>query len=185
MAGTRQDTVNRAFGPGRALVRRSATDPRRGLLVAGGLVAPCALGRGGIRGLKREGDGATPAGRHAIVAVLYRADREPRPATRIPAAPLRPDSGWCDDPADRRYNRPVRLPYPGRHERMWRDDRLYDVVVVLDYNLAMPARGAGSAIFLHIATPAFSPTAGCIAVAPDVMRRLLARLGPGAVVEIR
>ena len=87
--------------------------------------------------------------------------------------------------ADRRYNRPVRLPYPARHERLWRDDRLYDVVVVLDYNLARPRPGAGGAIFLHIATPDFSPTAGCIALQPDAMRRLLALVGPRTAIDVR
>lgn len=150
----------------------------------GGLFVPCAIGAGGIRGRKREGDMATPVGRFALVSVFYRPDRLRRPQTRLPVAPLRPDSGWCDDPGDRRYNRPVRLPYAGRHERMWRDDRLYDVVVVLDYNLDHPRPGAGSAIFLHLAAPDFAPTAGCVAVTEPVMRRLLARSGPGTVISI-
>jgi L,D-peptidoglycan transpeptidase YkuD (ErfK/YbiS/YcfS/YnhG family) len=163
-----------------------ASDNRqRGLLLAGPLIAPCALGQAGTRLRKREGDGATPVGRTSSVGVFYRADRLPRPRTRLPAAPIRPDLGWCDDPTDRRYNRPVRLPFPASHERLWRDDGLYDVVVVLDHNLAHPRPGAGSAIFLHIAAADFAPTAGCIAVAPNAMRRLLALIGPATVVEIR
>lgn len=154
-------------------------------MVAASLSAPCALGRSGTRRHKREGDGATPAGRWHMVGVLYRADRVPRPPIQLPASPIRPDLGWCDDPADRRYNRAVSLPYPARHERLWRDDRLYDVVVVLDFNLAHPKPGAGSAVFLHVAAPDFAPTAGCIAVAPDTMRRLLALTGPRTVIEIR
>ena len=151
----------------RIVVTDAAGAPaHRGFLAAGGLTVPCALGRSGIAGQKREGDGATPLGAWRPVAVLWRADRLAPPATALPMRPLRPDDGWCDDPADRRYNRPVRLPYGGRHERLWRDDRLYDVIVVLDYNLAHPLRGAGSAIFLHIAGPGFPPTAGCIAVSP-------------------
>ncbi len=170
---------------GRIVVAADAGEPRRGLLAAGPFTAACALGRSGIRADKREGDGATPAGRFALVHVFYRGDRLPRPATRLSVSPLRPDLGWCDDPGDRRYNRPVRLPCPAGHERLWRDDRLYDVVVVLDYNLAHPRRGAGSAIFLHIAAPAFAPTAGCLAVTPATMRRLLALAGPGTVVDVR
>ena len=158
---------------------------RRGLLVAGSLTVPCTLGRSGIRRRKHEGDGVTPRGTWRLVSILYRADRLRRPSTALPARPLRPDDGWCDDPADQRYNRPVRLPYAGRHERLWRDDRLYDVIVVLDYNLARPRRGAGSAIFLHIAGPGFPPTEGCVAVTPTAMRRLLARVGPGTVIDIR
>jgi L,D-peptidoglycan transpeptidase YkuD (ErfK/YbiS/YcfS/YnhG family) len=169
----------------RVVVAPLAGNRRRGLVVAGPLRAPCALGRTGTTRAKREGDGATPVGSFGLVGVYYRADRVPRPVTRLAAIPLRPDLGWCDDPADRSYNRPVRLPCPARHERLWRDDRLYDVVVVLDYNLARPRPGLGSAIFLHLAGPDFAPTAGCIAVAPAAMRRLLALVAPDTVVEVR
>ena len=157
----------------------------RGLLRAGGLTVPCALGRSGIAGRKCEGDGATPSGAWHAVAVLWRADRLPRPTTSLPVRPLTPDDGWCDDPADRRYNRPVRLPYAGRHERLWRADRLYDVVVVLDYNLRHPLKGAGSAIFLHVAGPGFPPTQGCIAVAPGAIRWLIARIDGRTVIAVR
>lgn len=93
--------------------------------------------------------------------------------------------GWCDDPADRLYNRPVRLPYPGHHERLWRNDRLYDIVVVIDFNLTHPKRNAGSAIFLHIARPALAPTEGCIAVTERTMRRLLTRVDRDTIIDIR
>jgi L,D-peptidoglycan transpeptidase YkuD (ErfK/YbiS/YcfS/YnhG family) len=169
----------------RIMVVHRTADRTRGLIVAEGLRIPCALGRSGVVRGKREGDGATPAGRLGFLAVLYRADRVRRPATALPVTPLTPDAGWCDDPGDRRYNRPVRLPCAARHERLWRSDRLYDVVVVLDYNCERPRPGAGSAIFLHIATPHFSPTEGCIAVSMIAMRRLLARAGPGSWLDVR
>ena len=149
-------------------------DARRGALTAAGFRTLCALGRAGVIQEKREGDGATPSGRHRLVAVLYRTDRMSRPHTLLPVAAIGPDAGWCDDQADRNYNRPVRLPYPGSAERLWRDDRLYDLVVVLDYNLRPAKPGRGSAIFLHLATPDFAPTAGCVAVDAEAMRRLLA-----------
>jgi L,D-peptidoglycan transpeptidase YkuD (ErfK/YbiS/YcfS/YnhG family) len=168
----------------RIVVRGDPSDAARGFLVAGRMVAPCALGRSGISAHKREGDGATPAGAFRLIALLYRPDRLSRPATRLPAAALRSDSGWCDDPADRLYNRPVRLPYAGRHEALWREDRLYDALIVLDHNLERPRPGAGSAIFLHIAAPGLEPTAGCVAVTPAVMRRILALAGPGTVIDI-
>ncbi len=170
---------------GRLRVARTFSGPSCGLLVAAGFAVPCALGRSGITRRKREGDGATPQGRWRLLSVLYRADRLRRPSTRLPCRPLRPDDGWCDDPADRRYNRPVALPYPGRHERLWRTDHLYDVIVVLDYNLSSPRPGAGSAIFLHVAGPGFPPTEGCVAIPVDAMRRLLARVGPATVIDIR
>ena len=158
---------------------------QRGLILAGTTTIPCALGRAGITRTKREGDGAAPAGTFGLTAVLYRTDRGPRPATGLPVTAIARNSGWCDDPGARAYNRPVELPYPASAENMWRDDRLYDVVVVIDFNLDHPHSGAGSAIFLHIATPDFSPTAGCVAVSPGAMRRLLPRLGPSTVIDIR
>jgi L,D-peptidoglycan transpeptidase YkuD (ErfK/YbiS/YcfS/YnhG family) len=169
----------------RIVVAATGDTRQHGFLTAGGMTVPCALGRSGIAQAKREGDGATPLGAWHPVAVYWRADRMAPPATRLPARPLKPSDGWCDDPVDRHYNRPVRLPHAGRYERLWRDDGLYDVIVVLDYNLARPLKGAGSAIFLHIAGPGFPATAGCIAVAPEAMRRLLARMDSRTVIDVR
>jgi L,D-peptidoglycan transpeptidase YkuD (ErfK/YbiS/YcfS/YnhG family) len=134
----------------------------------------CALGKGGIRAPKREGDFATPAGAFVLRRVLYRADRSAAPTTRLPIAAIAENDGWCDDPADAAYNRPVTLPYRARAERLWRDDRLYDLVVVLGHNDAPPVAGAGSAIFLHVAAPDYTPTEGCVALAADDLRRVLA-----------
>jgi len=168
----------------RIIVRPLPADPLRGLLAAGRLTVPCALGRGGLTAAKREGDGGTPAGALRLLACRYRADRLPRPSTRLPVSPIRPDDGWCDDPADRAYNRPVRLPHPAGHERMWREDGVYDIVVILDWNIARPVPGRGSAIFFHLAAPGFTPTAGCVAVTLPAMRRILALSGPGTVMDI-
>jgi L,D-peptidoglycan transpeptidase YkuD (ErfK/YbiS/YcfS/YnhG family) len=165
-------------------VYRSPLDRRRGRIVAGPLSLPCALGAGGTTHRKREGDGATPVGRLAVLGCFYRADRGLRPPTRIPVAPIRPSDGWCDDPSDPRYNQPVALPYPARCERMWRDDNVYDVVLDLAWNRGPVVKGRGSAIFLHLARPGFTPTEGCIAIAPGAARRLLARIGPQTKVEI-
>jgi L,D-peptidoglycan transpeptidase YkuD (ErfK/YbiS/YcfS/YnhG family) len=162
----------------RIIVRASPTDPSRGLLVAGALTVPCALGRGGVTRHKREGDGATPAGRLRLLSCHYRPDRVSRPGTRLQTMPIRPRDGWCDDPADRNYNRPVPLPYPAGHELLWRQDSLYDVLVVLDWNLLHPLPGAGSAVFFHLAAPGMTPTAGCIAVTLPAMRKILALSGP-------
>jgi L,D-peptidoglycan transpeptidase YkuD (ErfK/YbiS/YcfS/YnhG family) len=157
-------------------VYRSPLDPSRGRLVAGAISLPCALGRGGLRRDKREGDGASPVGRLAVLGGFYRADRLRRPRTIGPR--------WCDDPRDRRYNRPVRRPYPASHEAMWRDDHLYDIVLDLAWNRGPIVRGRGSAIFLHLAKGDFAPTAGCVAVQPSAVRRLLERIGPGTIIEI-
>jgi L,D-peptidoglycan transpeptidase YkuD (ErfK/YbiS/YcfS/YnhG family) len=150
---------------------------RRGVVEVCGMRMPCALGRGGIRQRKREGDGGTPAGRWRLVRVLYRPDRRMRPSTGLPVRTIRANDGWCDAPGDRNYNRAVRLPYPASHENMARDDGLYDLVVVLDHNMRPRRRGAGSAIFMHVARPGYLPTEGCIALKAADLERLLARLG--------
>jgi len=137
--------------------------------------ARCALGRGGVRLDKREGDGATPVGRFPLRRLLWRADRLARPQTVLPLAPIAAEDGWCDDPADPAYNRPVRLPYDASHERLWRADGLYDVIGILGHNDAPVVPGAGSAVFLHVAPPDGGPTAGCVALAlPDLLALLAA-----------
>jgi L,D-peptidoglycan transpeptidase YkuD (ErfK/YbiS/YcfS/YnhG family) len=157
----------------------------RGWLVAGAVRMPCAFGRGGRRAQKREGDGATPRGRFGLLILRFRLDRTPRPGARLPCAPLQRCDLWCDDPASGLYNRPARAPLRARHERLWRDDGLYDMLVVLDYNLRPRMKGAGSAIFLHCARPGWEPTEGCVAIAPADMRRLLPRLGRAALLVVR
>ncbi len=133
-----------------------------------------ALGRGGIRRDKHEGDDATPMGVLPLRRVLYRADRVARPDCAVPVEPLAPDDGWCDDPAHPDYNRMVRLPHPARHEALWREDGVYDVIGVLGWNDAPVVRDRGSAIFLHVARPDFAPTEGCVALALPDLRSLLA-----------
>lgn len=175
----------------RLVVRRAARLPGdagpRGLVRAGALVLPCALGRTGILRGKREGDRGTPAGRMRLVEGSYRPDRLARPRCRVPLRPMRRDDGWCDDPASAAYNRAGRLPIAASHEAMWRADGLYDVVFVLDWNLAPRRAGRGSAIFLHCAkwsgqeagtgfAARLKPTLGCVALRPGDMRRLLPRL---------
>ena len=146
----------------------------------------CALGKGGVidGDDKREGDGCTPAGLWPIRRVVYRPDRGPRPPTRLPVAALARNDGWCDAPADRNYNRPVKLPYPASAEKMWRADELYDIVLILGYNDAPVRPGRGSAIFLHCARPSFSSTAGCVALAKAEVLKLLARAMPGDAVAV-
>ncbi len=144
-----------------------------GILSMDGLRLRAAFGRGGIRAQKLEGDGATPAGLLPLRRVLYRADRVARPRTAAPVMPVAPHDGWCDDPLHADYNRPVRLPHEGRHEALWRSDAAYDVIGVLGWNDAPVVRGMGSAIFLHVAQPDFTPTEGCIALAWPDLRSLL------------
>lgn len=142
------------------------------------------VGRAGVKADKHEGDGATPAGSYSLVSVLYRPDRLTAPASHLPIRPIALNDGWVDDPADRNYNRLVPLPYPASAEQMWREDDLYDALVVIGYNMEPIIPGAGSAIFLHIAAPDFAPTAGCVAVRKQVLLGLLPLLGPGSKITI-
>ena len=143
-------------------------------LICGARTFRCALGRGGARSDKREGDGATPIGLFALRRLLYRADRVARPLSGLPTDAIDPASGWCDDPARPDYNRLITLPYDGRHERLWRDDALYDMIAVIGYNETAIIPGAGSAIFLHVAAPDYGATEGCVAVAADHLTEILA-----------
>ena len=162
----------------RLSVRRKAGDPRAGWLAAGPLTLPVALGRGGIKANKREGDGSTPRGTFRLVRLWWRADRHPRPATLLPVRRIGADDGWCEDPADRRYNRPVKRTPDSRADRLARSDDLYDFIIELDHNTRPRIAGRGSAVFIHAVRPGFAPTAGCIALRLPALRRLLARLGP-------
>lgn len=144
-----------------------------GLLRFRGQVMRCALGKGGIALRKVEGDGATPAGLLRLERVLYRADRGARPAAAVPVEPLAPTDGWCDDPTHADYNRRITRPHPARHEALWRDDAIYDVVGIFDWNRAPAERGRGSAIFLHLARPGMDPTEGCVALPDGALRALL------------
>ncbi|WP_300296972.1 L,D-transpeptidase family protein [Ferrovibrio sp.] len=157
-----------------------------GFLRYGGLRFRCALGKGGMKpeADKREGDGATPLGRYALRQVYYRADRLAVPETRLPIQPLTRQDGWCDDPAETAYNRHVLLPYAASHEKLWREDHVYDVIVVLGHNDDPPVPGMGSAIFLHLARPDYSGTEGCVALALPDLLALLAVLPPNAAMQI-
>jgi L,D-peptidoglycan transpeptidase YkuD (ErfK/YbiS/YcfS/YnhG family) len=165
-------------------VRRSAVFPTRGTLTAGGVAYPCVLGRSGIVVSKREGDGGTPRGRLPLRGVLQRRGRGPRLPSAVPARFTRRDEAWCDDMSDRRYNRPIRRPDHDGEERLWRTDRLYDVVIPLGWNDGPVVKGRGSAIFWHVCRPERSPTAGCVATDAAVFRKLLPRLSRRAVMVI-
>ncbi len=143
-----------------------------------------AIGKGGVRAAKREGDLATPAGDFALLQGFYRADRVKPPATALQMRALEPNDAWVDDPQDANYNRFVRLPYPSHVERLWRQDEIYDLLVVVGYNLSPTVAGAGSAIFLHIARKTFSPTVGCVAIERRALLRILPLLGPGSRLRI-
>ncbi len=137
---------------------------------------PVALGRSGIRANKREGDGATPRGRFRLVRLWWRADRLPQPRTMLPARRIRPDLAWCEDTADRRYNRPFKRSASEPGDRLWRVDELYDLVIEIDHNTRPRVVGRGSAVFIHVARAGLRPTAGCVALDKAALRRVLQRV---------
>ena len=152
-----------------------------------GRVVRCAIGKAGVIAAadKREGDNRSPLGVWVMREVWYRPDVYPEsPQTALPRRATRPDDGWCDTPGDPRYNRPVTLPYPASVERMWRDDDVYDLVVILGRNDDPPVPGLGSAIFMHLAREGYPGTEGCVALARADIEAVLAAAKPGDAVEI-
>ncbi|BDA86691.1 hypothetical protein Sa4125_42330 [Aureimonas sp. SA4125] len=132
----------------------------------------CAIGRAGTSSLKLEGDGATPIASMRLLNAYRRPQKFSDLQVSLPTRRTRADNGWCDSPGSPAYNHPVRLPFPASAETLQRNDRLYDFIVVLDWNITCRQRGRGSAIFLHVAHPDYRPTEGCVAISPTDMRRL-------------
>ncbi len=144
----------------------------------------CVVGRGGIGDKRGEGDGITPKGSWPLRRVLYRPDRLDAPKTILPVVQIEEADGWCDAPSDVNYNKLVQLPYPASAEKMWREDGLYDVVVVVGYNDAPVVKGRGSAIFLHIAKPDYALTESCVALKREDLLEALAQLKRGERLKI-
>lgn len=159
-------------------VRARPGQKSKGWLFAGPSVIPVALGRGGIKPDKREGDGGTPVGLFHPLRLWWRADRRRRPQTRLPLRRIGPADAWCEDPNDRRYNQPFQRSANEPGDRLRRDDALYDLIVEIDHNTRPRVAGRGSAVFLHLARPEFGPTAGCVAMRANDLERLLERLSP-------
>jgi L,D-peptidoglycan transpeptidase YkuD (ErfK/YbiS/YcfS/YnhG family) len=157
-------------------VRIRPGERSRGVLIVGHRAIPVVLGRSGVRVNKREGDGATPAGRFRPLRLWWRPDRGLRPRTSLPVRRIGPDVAWCEDPADRRYNRPFRRSANEPGDRLWRADGLYDLIVEIDHNARPRVAGRGSGVFLHLARPDRGPTAGCVAMRAEELRWLLGRL---------
>ena len=171
-------TATRPHGTSLGVIRIHRRPGRRsqGWLRVGTRLIPAALGRGGIRADKREGDGATPCGRFRAVRLWWRPDRMPRPSSLLPAKPIGPCDAWCEDPADRRYNQHVRRSANEPGDRLQRSDGLYDMIVEIDHNTRPRVAGRGSAVFIHVAREAFAPTAGCVGLRPRDLRILLTKL---------
>jgi L,D-peptidoglycan transpeptidase YkuD (ErfK/YbiS/YcfS/YnhG family) len=178
-----------ALAASRTLIKvRAKAGATEGVLTCKGRRYHCAVGRGGILHPKFEGDGGTPAGVFPLREIRYRPDRIGKaPASDLPVYPMKPNDGWCDDPADPNYNRLIPMPYQTDAETMWMDAHAYDVLAVIGYNDAPTIPGKGSAIFLHIAHDLgdhFGPTAGCVALGEDDLLTVLAACTPGSRIDI-
>lgn len=165
-------------------MRRAPGRTTEAILQYGPLRLRAAIGRSGITSFKREGDGATPRAPMRLISAYRRGDRMGALATGLPTQRVRNDMLWCDAPGHPAYNRPVFAPFAASHEALMRDDRLYDVCIVMDWNVTSRRRGCGSAIFFHIARPGYAPTEGCVALSPADMRRLLPFLNERTVLAV-
>ena len=153
-------------------------------LICNGHSYQCALGRGGIRSDKREGDGATPVGCFSLRRLFFRPDRLAAPGTELILQALKPEDGWCDDPTHSAYNKLVVQPFPASHEPLWRNDDIYDLIVEIGFNDNPIRAGHGSAIFMHIAKPGYEATEGCVALHRSHLLEVIRGCGPKAIIVI-
>lgn len=172
------------------LVIPTSKNPSRGLLKFGSKAYPCALGKEGVTLQKKEGDYKSPAGKFVIRNIYYRYDKLCQPLySQVPLMAILKEDGWCDDPDDKAYNRPVNLPHHASAEQFWRDDDLYDVIVVLGYNDTPAVAGKGSAIFMHISKNLndrnYLGTEGCVALNKSDLLEILPMLTSNMVLEIK
>jgi L,D-peptidoglycan transpeptidase YkuD (ErfK/YbiS/YcfS/YnhG family) len=154
-------------------------------LLFGGKIYRCAIGKGGFSAHKKEGDGATPVGIFKLRECWYRADRIDAPEIKLPLRMIHENDGWCDDTKNKDYNKHIKLPFAASHERLWRDDHVYDLIVPMGYNDSPPVSGKGSAIFLHLAHPDYKPTEGCIALAKPDFLAILPAIDTETTIEIK
>ncbi|AQT46179.1 L,D-transpeptidase family protein [Bartonella choladocola] len=155
------------------VVRKKCGTTTKGILAIGQYRFPCALGRSGFTARKREGDGATPVAVMPILGGFRKSGFVSLPHHPMKLHRIKPSDGWCDEPWDANYNRPVRLPYRNSAEKLFRDDKLYDIALIPDWNIRCRIQKRGSAIFFHLAHPEYKPTEGCIAVSKRTMERIL------------
>nr|WP_260690938.1 L,D-transpeptidase family protein [Rhizobium laguerreae] len=174
----------RGIKPSTIVVRPAPGRNSRAIIRLGTITVPAAIGRSGRTVMKREGDGATPIASMKLVAGFRRGERNGRLVTPLSIRRIRPDMLWCDQSGSASYNRLVRAPFSAGHEEMRRKDGLYDICLVMDWNISSRARNRGSAIFFHLIRPGYEPTAGCVAVSLRDMRRLLPHLRKGTIVRV-
>jgi len=170
--------------PSTLVVRAAPGKPNRAIVCFGPLTLPAAIGRSGRTVIKREGDGATPIAAMRLLYGFRRGERNGHLPTALPIKRIQSDMLWCDQPENANYNRLVKAPFKPSHEEMKRKDELYDICLVLDWNVTSRARNRGSAIFFHLIRPGYEPTAGCVAISVRDMRRILPHLRKGTILRV-
>ena len=133
----------------------------------------CSIGINGIKNKRKEGDGITPKGIFSLKKIFYRSDRIKNFKSRIKRIKITKNMGWCDDPKSYYYNRLVKIPNKFSHEKLYRKDNIYNIIIVLDYNLNPIIKNKGSAIFIHVANKNYKSTQGCIGLNQNDLLRLI------------
>ncbi len=144
----------------------------------------CAVGKKGIGHKKSEGDRITPKGQYKIKFILYRKDRIKKISTKLKKVYINKNLGWCDDPKSKQYNKLVKLPFNFSHERLYKKENSYDVILVLDYNMNPIIKNKGSAIFIHVARKNFEKTEGCIAISKKSIIKIVKDIKKNTKVKI-
>ena len=146
--------------------------------------AKCAVGKRGIISKKVEGDKCTPRGRFKFKYIFYRKERIKKIRSQLKIIPIKKNYGWCDDTKSKSYNKFVKFPFKGSAERFYIKENVYDIIVVIDYNVSPIKKKKGSAIFLHVAKKNYEPTLGCIALSKKDLKRLLSMISKRTFIKI-
>ena len=154
------------------------------ILSYGNYKVKCAIGKRGIGIKKREGDLITPKGIFKIKEIFYRKDRIKNLSTKIRKIIIKKNMGWCDDPNSKKYNQLIRYPFKFNSERLYRSDNIYDIIIVLNFNMSPVKKNKGSAIFIHVAKNKFSSTKGCIALKKNELKKMIKFLTKTTLVKI-
>ena len=133
----------------------------------------CSIGKRGIGIKKREGDQLTPKGKFKIIGIMYRKDRVPQLKSKIKKLTIQKNMGWCDDPRSKSYNKLIKFPFKHRAEKLYRRDNIYDIILVLNFNINPTVKGKGSAIFIHVAKKKYKRTLGCVAISKISLKKIV------------
>jgi L,D-peptidoglycan transpeptidase YkuD (ErfK/YbiS/YcfS/YnhG family) len=153
-------------------------------LTYGNYKVKCAIGKRGISKKRKEGDLITPKGNYSIKKVFYRKDRVKNLKTKLKKNIINKNFGWCDDPKSKKYNQLIKHPFDYSYEKLYRKDRIYDIIIVLDYNINPIKKKLGSAIFIHVAKNNYIRTKGCVAIKKSSLRKLIQLINKNTKVKI-